>query len=127
MATVFGLFAVITIIIAVIGLLGLVSFMVASKTKEIGVRKVLGAGVMNITSLLTKEFLLLVILANIIAYPVAWYLANAWLQSFANRTEVSPLIFVATFAIAISVTLITTSFQTIRAAMTDPVKSLRYE
>jgi putative ABC transport system permease protein len=127
LATVFGLFAIITIIIAVIGLLGVVSFMVASKTKEIGIRKVLGAGVLSITSNLSKEFLVLVILANLIAYPLAWYLANEWLQGFANRVEVGPLIFVVTFLIAITITLVTTSVQTIRAAMTDPVKSLRYE
>jgi putative ABC transport system permease protein len=127
LATVFGMFAIITIIIAVIGLLGLVSFMVASKTKEIGIRKVLGAGVLSITSNLSKEFLVLVIVANLIAYPVAWYFANEWLQSFANRIEVSPLIFLATFVIAVTITLVTTSVQTIRAAMADPVNSLRYE
>jgi putative ABC transport system permease protein len=127
LATVFALFAVITILIAVIGLLGLVSFMVTSKTKEIGVRKVLGAGIMSITSLLSREFLMLVVAANIIAYPVAWYFANQWLQGFANRVDVSPWVFVTTFSVAISITLVTISFQTIRAAMTDPVKSLRYE
>lgn len=127
LAKVFGLFAVITIIIAVIGLLGLVSFMVSARTKEIGVRKVLGAGVMNITSLLSKEFLVLVIIANVIAYPVAWYFADQWLQGFANRIEVSPLLFIITLLIAVAITMVTISFQTVRAAMNDPVRSLRYE
>lgn len=127
LAKVFGLFATVTIIIAVIGLLGLVSFMVASRTKEIGVRKVLGADVFSITSLLSKEFLILVVIANLIAFPLAWYFADQWLQSFENREGINPLLFVITLAIAVVVTLITISFQTVKAAMTDPIKSLRYE
>lgn len=127
LARVLALFAVTTIFIAVIGLLGLVSFMVAARTKEIGVRKVLGADVFQITALLSKEFLMLVICANIIAFPIIWYVANRWLQNFANRDDLDPLIFVITALIAVTITLVTISFQTVRAAMTDPVKSLRYE
>jgi putative ABC transport system permease protein len=127
LAKVFGLFASITIVIAVIGLLGLVSFMVVSRTKEIGVRKVLGANVFHITSLLSKEFLLLVLTANAIAIPIAWYLADQWLERFANKVDINPMIFIVTLVIAIVITLVTISFQTIKAAMTDPVKSLRYE
>lgn len=127
LARVFGLFATITIVIAVIGLLGLVSFMVSSRTKEIGVRKVLGADVLHITSLLSKEFLVLVLVANVIAFPVAWYFADQWLQNFANRVDVDPLVFAVTMFIAVTITLVTISFQTIKAAMADPVKSLRYE
>ena len=127
LAKVFGLFAVITIIIAMIGLLGLISFMVVSRTKEIGVRKVLGADVIHITSLLSKEFLVLVVIGNIIAFPIDWYFADQWLQTFANRNEINPMIFVITLTIAVAITLITISFQTVKAAMTDPVKSLRYE
>jgi putative ABC transport system permease protein len=127
LANVFAVFAVITIIIAMIGLVGLVSFMVASRTKEIGIRKVLGAEVMSISSLLSKEFLTLVIVANLIAFPLAWYFADKWLQNFANRMEVRPMIFISTLLIAVGITLVTISFQTIKAAMTDPVKSLRYE
>ena len=127
LATVFGLFSGITILIAVIGLLGLISFMVAARTKEIGVRKVLGADVLSITALLSKEFIVLVIISNAIAFPVAWYFANEWLSSFAERAPLSPLLFVITIAIALTITLATISFQTIKAAMTDPVKSLRYE
>jgi putative ABC transport system permease protein len=127
LARVFGLFATITVVIAVIGLLGLVSFMVAARTKEIGVRKVLGADVLHITSLLSKEFLMLVVIANVIAFPVAWYFADQWLQQFANRVDVNPLVFVATLLIAVTITLATISIQTVKAAMADPVKSLRYE
>lgn len=127
LAKVFGLFALITIIIAVIGLLGLVSFMVASRTKEIGVRKVLGADVIHITAMLSKEFIILVAVANIIAFPIAWYFADQWLSNFANRDALNPLIFVMTMAIALIITLATISLQTIKAALTDPIKSLRYE
>jgi putative ABC transport system permease protein len=127
LARVFGLFAVITVVIAVIGLLGLVSFMVASRTKEIGVRKVLGANVLHLTAMLSKEFVILVGVANIIAFPLAWHFANQWLSNFANREEINPVIFLITLTIAVTITLGTISFQTLKAAMTDPVKSLRYE
>lgn len=127
LATVFGLFSVVTILIAVIGLLGLVSFMVAARTKEIGVRKVLGADVMSIIALLSKEFVFLVVIANVISFPLAWYFASEWLSSFATRAPLDPMLFVITMAIALLITLLTISFQTIKAALTDPVKSLRYE
>lgn len=127
LANVFTLFAIVTIVIAAIGLIGLVSFMVVAKTKEIGVRKVLGAGVMNITRLLSKEFIVLVIVANVLAIPLAWYFAGQWLNSFAYRTTLNPLLFVWTTLIAITITLLAVGYQTIRAASADPVKSLRYE
>lgn len=127
LANVFTLFAVITIIIAAIGLIGLVSFMVVAKTKEIGVRKVLGAGVMNITKLLSKEFIILVVIANVLSIPIAWYFANQWLQKFAYRTTLNPMLFVWTGLIAITITLLAVGYQTVRAATADPVKSLRYE
>jgi putative ABC transport system permease protein len=127
LAKVFGLFAGVTIVIAVIGLLGLVSFMVASRTKEIGVRKVLGADVLSIAKLLSREFIILVVIANVIAFPIAWYFADQWLQSFAVRNEIDPLLFVVTMGIAVFVTFVTISFQTVKAAMADPIHSLRYE
>jgi|APTNR8051073442_1049403.scaffolds.fasta_scaffold00360_32 putative ABC transport system permease protein len=127
LATVFGLFAIITITIAAIGLLGLVSFMVATRTKEIGVRKVLGADVLSITRLLSKEFVVLVLVANVIALPLSWYVASQWLERFAFRMELSPLLFIATTGVALTVTLLVVSYQTIKAANVDPVKSLRYE
>lgn len=126
-ATVFGLFAFIAILIAAIGLLGLVSFMVVTRTKEIGIRKVLGASVMSITQLLSTEFLVLVMLGNLIAFPLVWFIAQRWLEGFANRVTISPWLFIAAACIAISVSLLTVSMQTIRAALTDPVDSLRSE
>lgn len=127
LASVFALFATITVAIAAIGLLGLVSFMVVARTKEIGVRKVLGADVPGIVGLLSKEFVILVGLANLIAVPVAWYFAGEWLSGFAFRMSINPMLFVWTLVAALFLTLITVSFQTIRAAIANPVKSLRYE
>jgi putative ABC transport system permease protein len=127
LANVFAAFASITMVIAMIGLLGLVSFMVVARTKEIGVRKILGADVFSITRLLSKEFLLLVLIANAIAFPLTWYLASEWLKTFAFRMTINPLLFVGTMTLALSITLVVVSLQTIKAALTDPVKSLRYE
>lgn len=127
LAKVFSIFSVITILIAVIGLFGLVSFLVTAKTKEIGLRKVMGATVWNLASLLSREFVILVIVANVIAVPLVVYFAQQWLQGFAYRMELSPLIFIYTTLIALTITLVTVSIQTIKAAMSDPVKSLRYE
>ncbi|HZY81333.1 MAG TPA: ABC transporter permease [Cyclobacteriaceae bacterium] len=127
LALVFGLFATITVAIAAIGLLGLVSFMVVARTKEIGVRKVLGAGVVSIIGLLSKEFVILVAVANIVAMPVAWYFAGEWLAGFAFRMSLNPMLFVWTLVAALALTLVTVSFQTIKAALTNPIKSLRYE
>lgn len=127
LANVFTLFAAVTIVIAAIGLIGLVSFMVAAKTKEIGVRKVLGAGVFSITRLLSKEFIILVVVANALSIPLAWYFASQWLNNFAYRTTLNPLLFVWTTLIAVLITLLAVGYQTIRAAMSDPVKALRYE
>ena len=127
LAKVFSVFSVVAIVIAMIGLIGLVSFMVVSRTKEIGIRKILGADMLIITRLLSKEFLILVILANVIACPVAWYLSSQWLKEFAYRMTLSPMLFVWTFLIAIGLTFITVSYHTLKAAKADPVKSLRYE
>lgn len=127
LANVLSLFASVTMMIAAIGLLGLVSFMVVARTKEIGVRKVLGADVFSITALLTKEFILLIIVANLIAIPLVWYFAEQWLQAFAFRTPINPFLFVGTLVIAVTTTLLIVGVQTMKAALSDPVKSLRYE
>jgi putative ABC transport system permease protein len=127
LAKMFEVFSVVTIVIAVIGLIGLVSFMIIAKTKEIGVRKILGADVSSIVQLLSKEFLLLVILANAIAGPLAWYLMNRWLEKFAYRVELTVDVFVFTALAAIVITAIAVSFQTIKAALMNPVSSLRNE
>jgi putative ABC transport system permease protein len=127
LASVFALFATLTVVIAAIGLLGLVSFMVVARTKEIGVRKILGAGTPSIVGLLSKEFVILVTVANVIAIPVAWYFAVDWLSGFAFRMSVNPMLFLWTLLSAVGLTLITVGYQTVRAALTNPVRSLRYE
>jgi putative ABC transport system permease protein len=127
LAKMFTVFSVVTIVIAVIGLVGLISFMVVSKTKEIGVRKVLGANVLSIAQLLSKEFLWLVVIANFIACPISWYLANQWLEKYAYRTTVGPGIFVVTIFTGFLITLVVVSAQTIKAAMANPVNSLKSE
>jgi ABC-type antimicrobial peptide transport system permease subunit len=123
----FDIFTVISIVINVLGLVGLLSFMVEQKTKEIGIRKVLGASIANLSFLLSRDFLRLIVIAFLIAAPVAWYLMNQWLQGFAYRTAISWWIFAATVTGAIAITAIAVGYQTIRAALANPVKSLRSE
>lgn len=121
------LFAIIAIFIGCLGLFGLVSFVVTQRTREIGIRKILGASVGHIVSLLSKDFLKLVLLAAFIAVPVAWYAMNQWLQAFEYRIPVTWWIFgIACFG-ALAIALVTISFQTVRAARANPVKSLRTE
>jgi putative ABC transport system permease protein len=125
LSKIFVAFSTLTIVIAMIGLIGLVSFMVVSRTKEI--RKVLGAGAMSITGLLSREFILLVVIANVIACPMAWYFANKWLESFAYRMDLGIDIFALALVCGLMITIITVSIQTLKAALADPVRSLRYE
>ncbi|MFI5193213.1 MAG: ABC transporter permease [Chitinophagales bacterium] len=120
-------FAVFAIFIACLGLFGLVTYAAEQRTKEIGIRKVLGANVGGIVALLSRDFLRLVGIASVIAFPVAWWAMNQWLQSFAYRTGISWWIFAAAAAAAILIALVTVSFQTIRAALANPVKSLHSE
>lgn len=115
------------IFISCLGLLGLVIYTTTQRTKEIGVRKVLGASVSQIVSLISKDFILLVLLAFVIAAPLAWIGMNRWLQNFAYRTEISWWIFLLSSAIMIIIALFTLGFQTIKSAMRNPVKSLRTE
>ncbi|GAB4006600.1 ABC transporter permease [Spirosoma migulaei] len=121
------LFAILTIFISCLGLFGLASFMAEQRTKEIGMRKVLGASVLNLWGLLSKDFVILVVIAFAIATPIAYYFLNNWLQKYQYRTEMSWWIFVASGAGALLITLLTVSFQSIKAALLDPVKSLRNE
>ena len=127
MGLIFSTFAFLAIIIACLGLLALSSFMVAQRTKEIGVRKVLGASLSNITFSLSRNFLALVIIANIIAWPLAYYFMNKWLQDFAYRINISWWTFIITGGIVLLIALVTVSWQAIKAALANPVESLRYE
>ena len=120
-------FSVLAIFIACLGLLGLTSFSINRRTKEIGVRKVLGASVSTIVALFTKEFTKLVLLANIIAWPVAYYAMNKWLQNFAYRIDIGWRLFLLSAMLALFIALLTISFHAIRAAIANPVDSLRYE
>ena len=120
-------FAAIVIIISCLGLFGLITFTAQVRTKEMGIRKVLGASVANITNLLTKEFLLLVMVAFVIAAPLAWLLMHQWLQDFAYRISISWWMIAVAGIAAVLISLITVSFQSIKAATENPVKSLRME
>jgi len=120
-------FSLLAIFIACLGLFGLAAFTAEARTKEIGIRKVLGATVTGITRLLSKDFLKLVLIAFVIAAPVAYWLMNTWLLDFAYRTEINWWVFAIAGVIAVCVALITVSFQAIKAAIANPVKSLRTE
>ena len=120
-------FAAIAILISALGLFGLAMFTAEQRTKEIGIRKVLGASVGGIVTMLSKDFLKLVLIANIIAWPLGWYLMHNWLQDYAFRVEINWWIFVAAGLATLLIALLTVSFQAIRAAVTNPVKSLRSE
>jgi putative ABC transport system permease protein len=123
----FNGFTGLTLLVASMGLLGLITFSIESRTKEIGIRKVLGASVTSIVTLLSKDFLRLVLLAMVLASPVAWYAMNRWLEDFAYKIDISWWIFALAGGLAIFIALLTVSFQSIRAALANPVKSLRSE
>ena len=120
-------FSILAIFIACLGLFGLITYAAEQRTKEIGIRKVLGASVSNVTTMLSKDFLRLVLIASLISFPVAWWAMNYWLQSFAYRIEISWWIFLVAGCTAIFIALLTICFKAIRAAMANPVKSLRSE
>jgi putative ABC transport system permease protein len=124
---VFGLFTSLAILVACMGLFGLASFTTLQRTKEIGIRKVLGASVPSILKLLYREFALLLLIAFVIAVPLAWYTVSSWLQGYAFRIDIHWLYFALPFIFMIAIALITVSFQTIKAAIANPVKSLRTE
>ena len=127
LASIVNYFTLIAIVICCLGLFGLATFSAEQRIKEIGVRKILGASVTNIVTLLSKEFLKLVMIAVLIASPVAWWAMNKWLQDFAYRTSISWVVFALTALIAIIIALMTISFQAIKAATANPVKNLRSE
>lgn len=121
------IFSVLAIFIACLGLFGLATFIAEQRTKEIGIRKVLGASVHGIVQMLSKHFIILVGIAFIFAAPVAWYFMHQWLQDFAYRIEISWWVFAIAGFAALFIALITVSFQAIRAALMNPLKSLRTE
>lgn len=119
--------SIFTLLVACLGLIGLTSLAVAKRTKEVGIRKVLGASVSNIVALFTGDFAKLILIANLIAWPAAYLIMQGWLQDFSYRIDISIWYFIAAGAAALGIALLTVSFQSIRAAFSDPVKSLRYE
>jgi ABC-type antimicrobial peptide transport system permease subunit len=125
--TIFNSFALIAIFISCLGLYGLAAHMAQQKTKEIGIRKVLGASIIHIVTNLSKEFILLVCMANALAWPVSYYFMSKWLKNFAYRTSMGLWIFVLSALAALVIALFTVSYQSIKAATANPVDSLRYE
>ena len=110
-----------------IGLFGLSSFSILQRTKEIGVRKILGASLSSIAFLLSKEFIALVGIANLIAWPLIYFIMDDWLNNFASRIRVSPFVLVISGIIVVFVAIVTVSYKTIMTAKSDPLKALRYE
>ena len=123
----YNIFSAIAIFISCLGLYGLISFIALQRKKEIGIRKVLGAPVKNIVVMLSKEFTMLIVLAFIIAAPIAWYFMNDWLQQYAYRITVGAGIFVATIIGALLISWLTVGYTAIKAALANPVKALRTE
>jgi putative ABC transport system permease protein len=119
--------ALLAIFIAGLGLFGLASFTAEQRTKEIGVRKVLGSSVREIVLLLTREFSIWVILANLFAWPLAYFAVNAWLKKFAYRIEVGFAVFLLAGLVTLAIAFFSVAYQSVRAARADPVDSLRYE
>jgi putative ABC transport system permease protein len=124
LATVFSSLA---ILISCIGLFGLASFATIQRTREISIRKVLGASVFSLWKMLLKDFLLLVVVAVVLGIPIAWFLSSKWLQQYEYRTDLSWMIFLLTGLIAICITIVTVSFETLRAALANPVRALKSE
>jgi ABC-type antimicrobial peptide transport system permease subunit len=127
MALVYKVFAGIAIFISCLGLYGLVSFMAVQRTKEVGIRKVLGASVSSIIYLFSKEFMVLIGISFVIAMPAAWYLMTGWLQNFAYRISLSVWVFILAIVSSILIAWITVGYEALKAALVNPVKSLRSE
>jgi len=121
------IFTIMAIIVGCMGLFGLAAFSAEQRTKEIGIRKVLGANVLDIVGLLSINFVVLVIIASLIAFPIAWWAMNNWLKDFPYRIEIGWWMFAVAIAAALAIALLTVSFQSIKAAIANPVKSLRTE
>ena len=120
-------FAIFAIFIACLGLFGLVTYAAEQRIKEIGIRKVLGASVQEIVAMISKDFVNLVLIAFLVSFPVAWWMMNKWLQGFAYRIDIGWWVFALAGLLTIAIALVTVSFQAIKAAVANPVKSLRSE
>ena len=127
LSRVFSYFAILAVFIACLGLFGLASFTAEQRTKEIGIRKILGASVSGVALLLSKEFTKWVLIANAIAWPIAYFALRFWLQGFAYRTDLTLTAFIVSMAISFFISLLTVSYQAVRTAIANPVDSLRYE
>ena len=127
MALVYKIFAGIAIFISCLGLYGLVSFMAVQRTREVGIRKVLGASVSSVVMLFSKEFMILIGISFLIAMPAGWYLMNSWLQTFVYRISMNAWIFIASVAVSLVIACLTVGYKAINAATVNPVKSLRSE
>ncbi len=127
MGDIFKYFSILAIFIACIGLYGLTAFMIERKIKDIGIHKVLGANVAEIVFMLSKKYLLWIVISNLIAWPVAYYFMNKWLQDFAYRIDIGWWMFILAGGIALLIAVATVSIQAIKAATANPVESLRYE
>ena len=125
--TILNIFAVLTILVACLGLFGLATFTAEQRTREIGIRKVLGATVVQVTNMLSKEFIKLVAIACLLSFPLAWWAMHKWLQDFAYKINISWWVIGVAGLTAIIIALITVSFQAIKAAIANPVESLRTE
>ena len=126
-ASVFSIFSILAIFIASLGLFGLTLYHSQKRIRESGIRKVMGASVARITVLLSSEFMRWVVIANLVAWPVAWLVMDRWLQNFALRTSQDPVFFVLSAAAALFIALLTVSVLSVRAASASPIKALRYE
>ena len=115
------------ILVGCLGLFGLAAFTAEQRTKEIGIRKVLGASISGIVMLMSKEFIVWVVVANVVAWPIAWYAMNKWLQGFAYRTGMPLEMFALSAILALLIALVVVSYQGIRAARANPVEALKYE
>jgi len=127
MSVLLTIFTSMAVFIGCLGLFGLASFMANQKTKEIGVRKVLGASAESIILLFSKEYVKLIFIGFILSSPAAWFLMNKWLETFAYKITIGPLVFIAAFVVTLVIALVTVGYKSFRAAMANPVRSLRYE
>ncbi|HVE62067.1 MAG TPA: FtsX-like permease family protein, partial [Chitinophagaceae bacterium] len=127
MGTVFNYFSVLAIIISCLGLFGISAFTSVQRAKEIGIRKVLGANVGSVVGLLSKDFLKLVVIASVLAFPIAWWMMNNWLHDFAYRINIGWWVFAIAGSLAVLIAFLSVSYQTIKAATANPVKNLRNE